>query len=91
MLFQHGFGSYVAEDVRNQEWEYRGNEVVQGTMEHRFEVLCKDRTGRGIHRDRVVQENLIRADGNAFCSCMKPKLLHLPCSLLIATCAESGL
>ena len=25
---EHGFDSHVAEDVRNQEWEYRGNEVV---------------------------------------------------------------
>ena len=25
---EHGFGSHVAEDVRNQEWEYRGNEVA---------------------------------------------------------------
>ena len=25
------------------------------TMEHRFEVVYKDRTGRGIRRDRVVQ------------------------------------
>ena len=48
-----------------------------GTMEHRFEVLCKDRTGHGIRRDRVVQENLITVDGKAFCSCMKPKLLYL--------------
>ena len=30
--------------------------ISTGTMEHRFEVLCKDRTGRGIRRDRVVQE-----------------------------------
>ena len=65
--------------------------ISTGTMEHRFEVLCKDRTGRGIRRDRVVQETLIKADGNAFCSCMKPKLLYLPCSHLIAVCAESGL
>ena len=27
---EHGFGNHVAEDVQNQEWEYRGNEVVQG-------------------------------------------------------------
>ena len=47
--------------------------ISTGTMEHRFEVLCKDRTGQ------------------AFCSCMKPKLLHLPCSHLIAACAESAL
>ena len=65
--------------------------ISTGTMEHRFEVLCKDRTGRGIRRDRVVHETLIRADGNVFCSCMKPKLLHLPCSHLIAACVESGL
>ena len=49
------------------------------------------RSGRGIRRDRVVQESLITVDGKAFCSCMKPKLLHLPCSHLIAACAESGL
>ena len=54
--------------------------ISTGTMEHIFEVLCKDRTGRGICRDRVVQESLITVDGKAFCSCMKPKLLHLPCS-----------
>ena len=65
--------------------------ISTGTMEHRFEVLCKDITGRGIHRDRVVQESLIAVDGKAFCTCMKSKLLHLPCSHLIAACAESGL
>ena len=64
--------------------------ISTGTMEHRFEVLCKDRTG-GIRRDRVVQESLITVDGKAFCFCMKPKLLHLPYSHLIAACAESGL
>src|SRR6185312_16559538 len=65
--------------------------ISTGTMEHRFEVLCNDRTGRGIRRDRVVQESLIIVDGKAFYSCMKPKLLHLPCSHLIAACAEAGL
>jgi hypothetical protein len=65
--------------------------ISTGTMEHRFEVQCKDRTGRGIRRDMVVQEALIRAYGTAFCSCMKPKLLHLPCSHVLAACAESGL
>ena len=65
--------------------------ISTGTREHRFEVLCKDRTSRGIRRDRVVQESLIRADGTARCTCMKPKLLHLPCSHVIAACAESGL
>lgn len=27
-----------------------------GTHEQRFEVACKDRIGRGVHRERVVQE-----------------------------------
>ena len=65
--------------------------ISTGTMEHRFEVLCKDRIGRGIRRHRVVQETLIRLDGSTSCSCMKPRLLHLPCSHVIAACAESGL
>ena len=65
--------------------------ISTDTMEHRFEVLCNDRTSRGIRRDSVVQESLITVDGKAFCSCIKPKLLHLPCSHLIAACAESGL
>jgi hypothetical protein len=65
--------------------------ISTGTMEYRFEVLCKDRISRGIRRDRVVQETLIRANGSASCYCMKPKLLHLPCSHVIAACAESGL
>ena len=65
--------------------------ILTGTMEHKFEVLCKDRTGRGIRRDRTVHESLITVDGKAFCTCMKLKLLHLPCSHLIAACAESGL
>ena len=46
--------------------------ISTGTMDHRFEVLCKDRTGRGIRRNRVVQESLITVDGKAFCSCMLP-------------------
>ena len=27
---EHDFGNPVVEDVLHQEWEYRGNEVVQG-------------------------------------------------------------
>ena len=36
---EHGFGSHVAEDVRNQEWEYRGNEVVQGVTYPNIEAV----------------------------------------------------
>ena len=44
---EHGFGSHIAEVVRNQEWEYRGNEVVQGATypnvksgSKEYEVKC---------------------------------------------------
>ena len=36
---EHGFGSHVAENVRNQEWEYRGNEVVQGATYPNIEAV----------------------------------------------------
>jgi hypothetical protein len=62
-----------------------------GTKEQRFRVACKDRTGCGIRRDRVVQETLITEDGKVFCTCRKPQLIHLPCSHVIASCQESGL
>ena len=83
-----------------QKWQYMQQKIektklhhviLTGTMEHRFEVLCKDRTGRGIRRDRVVHESLITVDGKVYCSCMTPKLLHLPRSHLIAACVESRL
>ena len=62
-----------------------------GTHEQRFQVACKDRTGRGVHRKRVVQVCLFRPDGGVHCSCMKPNLLYLPCSHVIAACGECGL
>ena len=36
---EHGFDRHVAEDVRNQEWEYRGNEVVQGATYLNIEAV----------------------------------------------------
>ena len=40
---EHDFGSHVAEDVRNQEWEYRGNEVVQGATYPNIETRIQSR------------------------------------------------
>src|SRR6185503_14465052 len=39
--------------------------ISTDTMEHRFEVRCKDRIGCGIRRDRVVHESLITVDGKS--------------------------
>ena len=38
---EHGFGNHVVEDVRNQEWEYRGNEIVQGIDDKNKTLLAK--------------------------------------------------
>jgi len=62
-----------------------------GTKEQRFEISCRDRTGQGVRRQRVVQEVLITIDGRVFCRCQKPNVHHLSCSHVIAACSVSGL
>ena len=58
------FCTRVTQYMQDKIAKARQHRVIStGTREHRFEVLCKDRTSRGIRRDRVVQESLIRADG----------------------------
>ncbi|WVZ88213.1 hypothetical protein U9M48_034757 [Paspalum notatum var. saurae] len=64
------------------------NARLLGTRENRFEVSCRDRSRRGVRRERTVQETVIENDGTAHCSCMKPTLLHLPCSHVLAACRE---
>ncbi|WVZ66532.1 hypothetical protein U9M48_015737 [Paspalum notatum var. saurae] len=64
------------------------NARLLGTRENRFEVSCRDRSRRGVRRERTVQETVIGNDGTAHCSCMKPTLLHLPCSHVLAACRE---
>ncbi|WVZ50495.1 hypothetical protein U9M48_001741, partial [Paspalum notatum var. saurae] len=64
------------------------NARLMGTREHRFEVSCRDRSRRGVRRERTVQECLLGNDGTIHCTCMKPTLLHLPCSHVLAACRE---
>ncbi|WVZ95908.1 hypothetical protein U9M48_041614 [Paspalum notatum var. saurae] len=64
------------------------NARLMGTRENMFEVSCRDRSRRGVRRERTVQESLIGNDGTIHCSCMKPALLHLPCSHVLAACRE---
>lgn len=61
-----------------------------GTTENRFEILCRDRGRRGANRERSVQECVLR-DDSCSCSCMKPSLLHRPCSHVIAACSVINL
>nr|AAZ06223.1 mutator-like transposase [Oryza sativa Indica Group] len=48
-------------------------------------------TCRGIYRKRVKQECVLKADGTCHCSCAKLKLLHRPCTHVIAAVAECGI
>nr|AAP53739.1 transposon protein, putative, Mutator sub-class [Oryza sativa Japonica Group] len=77
------------EELRKKAMKHRA--LVQGTQQHRFEILCQDKAGRGIYRKRVKQECVLKADGTCHCSCAKPKLLHRPCSHVIAAAAECGI
>ena len=53
------FRTRVTQYMQDKITKARQHRVIStGTREHRFEVLCKDRTSRVIRRDRVVQESL---------------------------------
>nr|ABA99387.1 transposon protein, putative, Mutator sub-class [Oryza sativa Japonica Group] len=86
------FGAFMQkklEELRKKAMKHRA--LVQGTQQHRFEILCQDKAGRGIYHKRVKQECVLKADGTCHCSCAKPKLLHRPCTHVIAAAAECGI
>src|SRR6266540_2625935 len=87
MVFGYRITEYMDKKITKAE---QHNVRPMGTRQQRFEVACKDRCRRGVRRERVVQECLLREDDTAACTCHKPKLLHLPCSHIIAACVESG-
>jgi hypothetical protein len=59
-----------------------------GTQELKFEIAPEDRARRGMRRQTLVKECIVKLDGTCCCSCMRPKLLHVPCSHVIAACAD---
>jgi hypothetical protein len=61
-----------------------------GTQELKFEVAPKDRARRGMRRQTPVKECILKFDGTCCCSCMRPKLLHIPCSHVMAACVDIG-
>jgi MULE transposase domain/Domain of unknown function (DUF1979)/MuDR family transposase len=86
------YGPKVSKHLSKKIEKAQGHNVkAMGTREHRFEVQCKDRRRRGLHRGRVTQECLLRGDGSCFCTCHKPRILHRPCSHVIAASVEAGL
>nr|ABA98396.2 hypothetical protein LOC_Os12g27390 [Oryza sativa Japonica Group] len=72
------FGSVVTKYMEDKIAKAQRHRVVpQGTKVHR----------RGIMRKHAVQECVLKADGGCSCTCMKPKLRHLPCSYVLAAAA----
>jgi hypothetical protein len=59
-----------------------------GTQELKFEVAPKYRARRGMRRQTPVKECILKFDGTCCCSRMRPKLLHIPCSHVMAACAD---
>ena len=60
-----------------------------GAADRRFEVLCRDKGRLGGRRERHSQECVI-TNQQCACSCHKPRLLHRPCTHVIAACLEAG-
>nr|ABF98763.1 SWIM zinc finger family protein [Oryza sativa Japonica Group] len=86
------FGNVVTKYMEDKIKKARRHRVVaQGTQVHRYEIMCVDRSRRGIYRKQAVQECVLKADGGCTCSCMKPKLHHLPCSHVLATTSDCGI
>nr|ABF96456.1 transposon protein, putative, Mutator sub-class [Oryza sativa Japonica Group] len=86
------FGNVVTKYMEDKIKKARRHRVVaQGTQVHRYEIMCVDRSRRGIYRKQAVQECVLKADGGCTCSCMKPKLHHLPCSHVLAATGDCGI
>jgi hypothetical protein len=59
-----------------------------GTQELKFVVAPRERARRGMRRQTPVKECILKVDATCCCSCMRPKLLHIPCSYVMAACAD---
>jgi hypothetical protein len=59
-----------------------------GTQELKFEVAPKDRARHGMRRQTPVKECILKFDGTCCCSCMRPKLLRISYSHIMAACAN---
>jgi hypothetical protein len=83
------FGFMVTEYMTKKAESIRPHHVRQcGTQELKFEVSPKDRARRGMRHQTPVKECILKFDGTYYCSCMRLKLLHLPCSHVMAACAD---
>lgn len=67
--------------------------ITTGNVQRRWEVMCRTKVGFGSSTGIVTHEVTLGSEDNNTCSCKcnKPKLLHIPCSHVLAACAKIGL
>jgi hypothetical protein len=83
------FGKMMTEYMTKKSASAQLHHVRQcGTQELKFEVAPKDRARCGMRRQTPVKECILKFDGTYCCSCMRPKLLHVPCSHVMAACVD---
>jgi hypothetical protein len=83
------FGKMMIEYMTKKAASAQLHHVRQcGTQELKFEVAPKDRARRGMRRQIPIKECILKFDGTCCYSCMRPKLLHIPCSHVMAVCAD---
>ena len=71
--------NYMKEKIEKAQYH---RVVSMGTKDQRFEVSCKDRTGQGVRRQRVIQDCLITPEGKVFLQMQEAttsSLTMLPC------------
>jgi hypothetical protein len=82
------FEKMMTEYMTKKAASARLHHVRHTTQELKFEVSSKDRARRGMRRQTPVKECILKFDGTCCCSCMRPKLLHVPYSHVMTACAD---
>ena len=79
VIFCNRVTNYMKEKIEKAQYH---RVVSMGTKDQRFEVSCKDRTGQGVGRQRVIQDCLITPEGKVFLQMQEAtasSLTMLPC------------
>jgi hypothetical protein len=87
--FDRYFGKMMTEYMTKKAASTQLHHARQcGIQELKFEVTPKDRARRGMRRQTLIKECILKFDGTCCCSYMGSKLLHVPCSHVMAACAD---
>uniref|UniRef100_A0A0E0LCF2 SWIM-type domain-containing protein n=1 Tax=Oryza punctata TaxID=4537 RepID=A0A0E0LCF2_ORYPU len=88
---QTPFCKKVAEYLQEKANKARFHTVITtGNVRRRWEVTCRTKGGFGSSTGVMTHEVTLghESDNTCSCSCNKPKLLHKPCSHVLAACAK---